>query len=370
MAGRVTSDMDVGRTDVGRYDDSAMTTQKETGGQYVYVTPVAGVELAVSVKGEYRIDRVVLLTTKRFLATRRFAFVYKKWRESASKSDVCRNQSVVATVLVHGHPDMIRRQGHNVIKDELNILSCARLGFHNRKYKGVVGIAGCMDSYDTEELLLGRNVDTMQTSSRIHTTERLRINSEFKDVAEKFMHYRRLLDIIRGKGTMDENWRMVIRNAAILAGRSQNSVELADAFLWNMIALEQLLLSADEHRKHLDLLKERCAALFGHSGLWTSRNIDKWIDQIYSTRCRVVHDGNRRCVTLEHLLLSDVILANVLRNIAVNSRFFPSKQALKQFTDKTNARVTLGFEPRPSNWKWTFGTLNYTQKDLAEYWPL
>ncbi len=345
-------------------------TQREKKGLFLYITPVTGVYLGDAIKGEYRIDEVTLFSPKRFLRTRRFVFGYDKWRKEAAKYPALTSSSVIAAVSAGGDSDTARHYGHSLIKDELSILSSSRLGYHSRDRRGIVGIAGCLDSYDTEDLLLGQTVDLMQTSSRRHATDQLRITDEFLKMQDQFFPYRRLIQMIRDRHHVDDNWRHLLRNVAILAGRSQNAIETADAFLWNMIGLEQLLLGEEEHSGHQAKLMARCKALFGYCPLWERTGLDAAFKKIYNARCGLVHEGNRSSISLDHVIISDLILSNVIGNLVFNSSRIPNKSALIEHSEKAKARARLGMDARGKGWHWHFSHLHYSEDRLKKFWAL
>ncbi len=338
---------------------------KSKAGSHLYITPVSGVHLGEGSNGEYRIDKVTLFSPERFLKTRRYTFIYKEWRKRAAESAALKSSAVVAVVSVGGEPDVARRYAHGLVKEELGILASSRLGRAGRDRRAIIGIQGCMDTYDTEELLLGHTVDLVQLSSKTHVIDDLRITDEFL----KMPHFSRLLWLIRGNGSIDDKWRRILRDVAMLAGRSQSSVEIADAFLWNMISLEQLLLGKNESG-HLQKILSRCEALFGYCLLWDRMELEEAITQIYHARCALVHEGDRESITLGNLVAADIILSNVIRGVVLNSSLINSKGALFDMAEKAKARHLLGMDAREKGWRWSFSHLNYTEKRLKEFWVL
>ena len=351
-----------------------MSIQKDvmpdTKGLYLYVTPVTGVFLGKSTRGEYRIDKVTLYSMRHFLRIRRYKFALNNWRKEAANCEALKGDPVVATVSAGGDYDTARRYGHRIIKEELNILSSSRLGYTSRDRRGFVGIKGCLDSYNTEDILLGLSIGRMQSSSHRHAIDGVRITNEFLKMPDAFFPYRRLLWLIRGNGNINDKWRHILRNVAILAGRSQNSIEIADAFLWNMIALEQLILGEDEKAGHLDMLVSRCKALFGYCPLWERRDLGNLLKLLYELRCSLVHEGDRDGITIGHLIMADLILSNVIGNLVFNSSIIESKGSFIDFAEKAKARVLLGKDARGKGWHWHFSNLHYSEEQLNKFWAL
>ena len=87
-----------------------------------------------------------------------------------------------------------------------------------------------------------------------------------------------LLDIIRGKKKVSPAWRKDIRNASVLAGQSQQSIDRAKCFLWNMIALESLLTRQGD--TYTEMLPNRAEAFLGWTNNWQSGNFKEHIRTI------------------------------------------------------------------------------------------
>lgn len=155
-----------------------------------------------------------------------------------------------------------------------------------------------------------------------------------------------LLKILNGKldVRIDSKWKNSIRNAAIFAGKSHFSKELSTAFLYNFIAIDNLLSNPGE--KYPDCLIDRLNALFG----WlTDEKLEAWkpaIKRLYDLRNEMVHYGDTRRIRTEDLILSDNILYNILYNICRFINHFPKKQSLIDLSIRVNARRILGQKVR------------------------
>jgi hypothetical protein len=86
----------------------------EKKGLFLFVTPVTGVYLGEATGGEYRIDKVTLFSPERFLRTRRYTFVYDKWRKEAAKCAALNTSTVIAVVSAGGDPYFIMVTGIKV----------------------------------------------------------------------------------------------------------------------------------------------------------------------------------------------------------------------------------------------------------------
>lgn len=347
-----------------------MKSNRGNAGKYIYITPVVGVRLGQECHGSYRINKVTLIFTNKFLKSRKHLFAIKKWRKFITGTSALNASDVLAMTEVDGPAAVVQRLAHKRVREELFILSSSRLGHTTRTRRSILGIAGCQDSYGTDDILLGLSIDFATRSSKLHTSDYLRINKEWLSFPDKFFPFRRLLKVIRGAGDIQPAFRNTLRNMATLAGRSQNSIELADAFLWNMIALEQLLIGGDENNGHLALLKRRLQAFFGYCPLWEQGRFDQLIADIYKKRCELVHEGRRDAITIQDVIASDLILFNLIGSIVFNLKLFRNKGDIFDFAEKARARNLLGFAPRGKSWKWFFVNLRYEDKDLKEFWSI
>ena len=142
------------------------------------------------------------------------------------------------------------------------------------------------------------------------------------------------------------------------------SPNLWESFLYNMIALEILLVGGGG--KTETILVDRLTTLFG----WlTNEKKAKWenlISRLYKLRCKFVHNGMLQDITINDLLDSDMLLANVLYNLCALSNTIKSKSDLIELSKKIDARRVLGMKmiDRPKAIK--FRTQAYTKKDLEQ----
>jgi hypothetical protein len=130
---------------------------------------------------------------------------------------------------------------------------------------------------------------------------------------------------------LDHNWRRQISSAAAMLGKSFISLELADAFLLDVIGLETLLTTRNERNgKKLALRIKGLTA-------WHLKNenpsYEAEIKEIHEIRNAIVHDSDYARLTPEHLLRADIYLMNALLNIVVNPNLFPDKNTMIGIVD-------------------------------------
>ncbi len=130
---------------------------------------------------------------------------------------------------------------------------------------------------------------------------------------------------------LDPSWRAQIRRAAGLIGRSLMTVERADAFLWNVFALETLLTRPGERNGRR--LAERIDGLLGWYLADNRPDYELELTDLFRIRCEAVHDADYSSLTTDVVLLSDLYAINTLRNVAVHRARFPSKHTFVGLID-------------------------------------
>jgi hypothetical protein len=126
-------------------------------------------------------------------------------------------------------------------------------------------------------------------------------------------------------------WRRQIGSAAAMLGRSLMSLDLADAFLLDVIGLETLLTRQGERNGRR--LAQRIKGMTGwHLSAHRAVYEDE-IKRIHSVRCEIVHDSDYSNLNTETLLLADMYLANSLLNVVRLPNVFPDKAALAALAD-------------------------------------
>lgn len=160
--------------------------------------------------------------------------------------------------------------------------------------------------------------------------------------------------------TLNANWRRQIRSGAAMLGRSLMSLDLADAFLLNVIGLETLLTRQGE--RNGKRLFRRIKGMTGWHLATARPNYENEIKSIHSVRCEIVHDSDYSNLTAELLLQADMYLANSLLNIVRLPAVFPDKDTLAATLDSFAANGNWPTDGSiPFHW---FGNPQFSQADL------
>ena len=166
---------------------------------------------------------------------------------------------------------------------------------------------------------------------------------------------------------INADWRRQIRSGAAMLGRSLMSLDLADAFLLNVIGLETLLTrrmnpQTNRGERNVNVLFQRITGMTGWHLSNARPDYQNEIKMIHGVRCEIVHDSDYSNLTAEILLQADMYLANSLLNIVTLPAVFPDKDTLAATLDgfATNQNwPTDGSIP----FRWV-GNAQFTQEDL------
>lgn len=335
---------------------------------WLLVVPVSNVVLTSAVNFELRLEHVTLIDATRLpYRRRRFGFLQ---RISALRRGTqgfldrfFSDEKTFALVRRTGPLDDLEIRTLGLVRDELALLALSQLGGSKRWDFAPVSLAGERPHAARSYLFLDtKNGGWTQPNKRIGGGRPLKLDDDWKRFA-KDLFFDKYLRVLRGDYRIGKGWRRDLRNAGVLAGQSQDTIDLPQAFLRNMVAIELLLTTQTD--KHVDALPQRAEAFLGWTGFWDSEGYEAKIRAVYEKRCRLVHQGDRQCVAVEDLYFTDDLLLNLLMNIVGHIDLFHSKQAVVNFAKKVEASHILGTstDVRPR----TFRSVrrSYSDRDFA-----
>lgn len=327
-------------------------------GSWFYIVPIKNVILTDAVNNEFVIDRVRLVDINKLPRIRKkIGFPYKlsefKKKYPDQYERFFKPYQTFATLRQSGTGAKTREEFLSIVREELAILSLSQLGLSRRQSSACPAMA--------EEVVSGLLCFFMINSLTKHwilNSERTGKKYEIvirKNwvINQKNSFFFDLLKILRGEIKISDSWSQDLKNAAILAGQSQSSIDLPQCFLWNMIAIELLLTKPGD--SYSNKLPERAEALLEWMEFSRKReNFQKIIRDLYLKRCALVHTGKRNVIEISDLLLSDTILLNLLINIVKHPKLFRSKEMLLNFSEKIQAEYVLGLKPkvRPKSFRY------------------
>ncbi len=316
--------------------------------KWTVIAPVGHVELTAAVNYEFRINRVRLVATDRLQGRRRRLGV--PWRVSEMRSQkhgifkrFLGEAPVVAIVRVSGTVNDLERTVATLLRNELAILGASQLGYAKRRSAAAPAILGEHAAMHHSLLWISSNGAWTQPNRTFGSFATLRLDEDWMQF-QRQVFFNNLLRVLRREIRVGEEWRQDLERAAILVGLSHSANSVADAFLWNMIALE-LLLTKQEPAVG-DALPSRAEALLGWSREWSEDGFREKIRGAYSRRCQLVHQGDRDSPSREDLYFTDDLLLCLLANLVTHPKIFFSKDAVIEFAKKIEAERLLRARPK------------------------
>lgn len=335
-------------------------------GTWLFIVPIRGLELTNAVRNEYKVDRVT------FVAATKLPYIWKRLGFPSPVSKIKKRNpwgmdkffdasDTFATMRLTGNGSEQRAKFINYVKDELAILALSQLAYSRRRNNAspVLAEERSPDRYSYLMMNTG-NESWSLGGERTEKFGNLRLDRLWMGHQQK-MFFFDLLKIITKEIRVAKSWVEDIRNAAILAGQSQASSDLPQAFLWNMIAIELLLTRQGD--RYSESLPRRAEAFIGWAVEWSIGDYEERIRNLYSKRSGLVHAGLRNAIEIEELLFSDALLSNVLINIVKHPKLFRSKGALIEFSEKVQAEHLLGLKPKVIPRTFSFVVPSYSEDD-------
>jgi len=338
-------------------------------GQWVFIAPISGLRLTSAVNKEFRVIRVTFVDRVKLPRIGKRMGI--PFNVSETKKHITESGSFDAaeaqTFAVYRHtgtPENLTNICLQAIKDELDILSLSQLGYSRRRINAHPSLRGNQNKGKVSHLFLNS-----ENPSRLYSNK---LTGKFLELVldERWKRYQRdgfflkLLKVLNSQISVSNAWRKDLQRASILIGQSQWSTDIAQSFMWNMIALELLL--TEQGDKYLEVLPSRVEAFIGWVGYWHRESYPEHIQDVYRKRSQFVHDGKRDKITIEDLLFTDDLLLNILINIVKHIKIFQSKEETIKFGEKVKAEHLLGIKPRVRPKTMQFVVRSYSDRDFEE----
>jgi hypothetical protein len=342
---------------------------EETKGTWLFIIPIEGLRIRKAVDYEIKIDKVTFVDAKKLPGRRKrlgFPSTVSKIKSNYSGlvDKFFDEHNTFATLRLTGKGRDLKKQFIKTVKEEIDILSLSQLGYSRRSHNSKPSLYFNFPSERITSIMFNITRDTSYHPSEVlGKIGPLNLDGTWNNFSKK-VFFNNLIKIISGQTKVSPKLRRDIKNAAILAGQSQTSIDIPQCFLLNMIALETLLTQRDD--KYSDKLPERAEAFIGWAQDWKIRNFSEKIRDVYQKRCQFVHTGERSQIDIKDILFSDDLLINVIRNIVNHPQLFGSKDKIIEFSNKVQAEHLLGIKSsvRPKTLR--FLKMHYKEKDYEK----
>lgn len=297
------------------------SSRAEVGGSFFYIHPVDNLTLSGK--------------TKRFIvgdctiATRRS--MMQCVRSSANWCDPPRgwgsafDSDTFVAFACKGKPSQVIPQAEHRCREALWVLAGTMLYFSPRNSVRQFGLRGDIGTVTSEAALVGRNRKVFQQNWRHRGSL---IPEDLECGWWNYYKQRRLGKFLTftSDKAVTSRWKKTLWRAATLVGKSRQADSRAEAFLYQMFALEALMLIKGDP-KRTTLAKRLCGLLFDHAD-------SGQVEWLYGIRSEIVHNGAYDAVTPEALHLADYYAVNALWNAVVQRRHWSNKQEFLSFCSR------------------------------------
>jgi len=342
-----------------------MKTIKRTKDEWIVILPIVNLRLSSLVNNEFRIDRVTFLTAKRLKNIQKRLKLPRpltKIKQFLFANKLLTENSTLAYLFMSGEIENFQHKAYKIVEDELSIFSASLVGYTKRSYFIAPRIQGFNVSHLQNNLFIGRKTNSLASSSSVKDmTSHLSLDTFWLRMAKKNF-FIKALKIIRGTIKVEGGWKNSLTRALKLIGKSKTTRNVADAFLWNMIAME--MLTTVQGDKYTEVLPERLESILGWVGDWKQSPYLEAIKDLYQKRCQYVHDGNSDNITINDLIFSDELVCNLINNVIRNHNIFKSKESVIKFAEKVKAEHILGIKSKTRPKNLNYWKLMYSTKDL------
>jgi hypothetical protein len=344
---------------------------KPAASSWIFIVPVSGLCLSGEISREFSIDRVTFVDAQKLPRIRqRLGFpkrIADYGHSSSVMADFLAHDGTWAVLNQSGSSASIRPKCLKMVADELAILGASQLGWSKRRSRSLQRVArvgdkaGAIRTVFVDRKSAADSAESFQAP--VHELSDLLCDKPWRAFQSRHSFFGPFLRLLQQKSGAT-SWRDTVRRVLILAGKSQSTDDLAQAFLLNVIALETILTAEGDSIQ--DTLPAPAEALLGWVGFWEMDQYAERIRELYQKRCRLVHDGRLDDITVEDLLFSDDLLFNLLLNLARHPAIFCDKNSIRAFAEKVQAERSLGIRPRLRPTTLSLFSQQYSPQDLLE----
>jgi hypothetical protein len=315
-------------------------------GLWILIAPIVGVRFYQDSKGEFEIGKTLVISGEKLKRKR------KIFNHNVSVKKLLIENKIDPNFISDERTYVISCEGNigskakdimtKRIREDLDILALSQLS-GSRKHNSKILIAKYEDKNFFEHVLLNPKIGkAVNSSKRIGSFGFFNIAKQWHTRNDSFYFTDLLKIIFKESSAYNNNWRNDIKRAAILAGQSQQSEDIVKAFIWNIIAIETLVI--EQNDKISVAIPERIGSLISWFPNWELDNFIGRIEKMYKKRCGFVHAAKYDDITQDDLIFSDQLIINILINVVKNIKHFNRKEALIKFSEMNKARKLLGLK--------------------------
>ena len=234
---------------------------------HLMLMPIYNLKVSDDIKKEMRVGDVTLIDRKKLLRNiKRYGFPWtltklkglvKNKPQAETKVEAVQNlfqdkdgfaPETCALVKISSREDEDIQYGLNKIEEAIWTVGSFQLGFRQRGKIIRFGFPETCGVVLSQIFFVPTSTNDFlhhQSIKRISSIRSYDLGEEWKK-HKKRRYWATYLDILNGEINLDDKWKKVLSRAVILAGKSAFEMDVALAFLYNMVAIETLLKKADE----------------------------------------------------------------------------------------------------------------------------
>jgi hypothetical protein len=351
-----------------------MTSLKDKDGNWLFITPIDGLELTKDVNEEFIINRVTFVSREKLPRIRkRLGFpttisdltkVVSKRAKGFEKhlKEFFLSSKTFAVLPYKGKPKEKEKDCIRLVREELEILSFSQLGWSKRQFNRrlIIKTVDKGHFYRTVDINQHKKELTYSLKKQFSPVPFI-LDKKWVAFHKRFFFFD-FLKIIRGQSRISDQWRIKLHRIVSLSGQSQNSNDLPFCFLWNVIALEMLLTKRGE--KISEMLTKRAEYFLGWNSDWIEEKYEERINDIYSKRCDFVHKGDIRFIAIKDILFTDDLIFNILNNVIRCHKKILDFENIVDFCYKYEAEKLLNQKSKYQFGKFELMKKHYTEEDF------
>lgn len=350
-----------------------MTQKNNLDSKWLFIAPVAGLNLTTDLNEEIRIGNVTFVSRKKLPRIRKRLGIPvtiseldkiglntpKAYKERLN--EFFRYSPVYGICSFSGVPKENQKTNIRLIEEAIHLISFSNLGHTTRKFNSKIEIKHSKNIAHFRTIALDKIKKRLSLNfDSLHPLP-IELDNKWQEFHKSFF-FLKFLKIINGEITIKSKWKNLLISSAKIVGESLNSHNIPEAFLKNVIALEMLLVGQSE--KIEEKLIERSSYLLDWAEHWKKENIEERIRTVYKKRCDYVHDGKTSSITKEDLIFTDDLIFNIFNNIINCVEKIDSKGTLIEFSDKYKAEKKLSLTSQYQFGKFQYLTKTYESIDI------
>lgn len=357
-------------------NNNTMPSLTDKEGNWVFITPISGLELTNYVNNEFTVNRVIFVSKDKLPRIRRRLGLPTTindlgkivFKNDASFQqiikDFFKSSKTFAVLPYRGKPKEKKSDCIRIINEELNILSLSQLGWSKRQFNKKIEIKTSDNRLHYRTIDVNKNNRQLSHGLKtIFNPVPLVLDKEWVSFHQRFFFFDLIKDI-RGETDISKKWRTILHRASVMIGQSQNSNDLPFCLLWNIIALEMFL--TKEGEKISEKLVSRAEYFLGWNEMWVKENYGSRIKEIYSKRCDFVHNGDIKLIDIKDLIFTDDLIFNILNNLIRCKNRIQDFNDILVYSEKFEAEKLLNQKSKYQFGKFEFMRKHYTADDFKK----